>query len=67
MRFSMSRMRHIVAQLPVEIPAELCGKNVVASRVAGHSVPFTRNMWDRKMMMYKKRMLDIIGEGIHYH
>ncbi|KAE9057152.1 hypothetical protein PF005_g32606, partial [Phytophthora fragariae] len=33
LRFSMSRMRHIVAQSPVEIPAELRKKNLVTSRV----------------------------------
>ncbi|KAG6614564.1 Molybdopterin synthase catalytic subunit [Phytophthora cinnamomi] len=67
LRFSVTRMRHIVAQLPVEIPAELRGKNLIATRVAGHNVPFTRGMWDRKMTLYRKRMLDIIGEGVHYH
>ncbi|KAG7378606.1 hypothetical protein PHYPSEUDO_009889 [Phytophthora pseudosyringae] len=66
MRFSMSRMRHIVAQPPVEIPVELRKKNLVTSRVSGHSVPLTRTMWDKKMKQYKKRMLDVIGEGIHY-
>uniref|UniRef100_H3GX11 Uncharacterized protein n=1 Tax=Phytophthora ramorum TaxID=164328 RepID=H3GX11_PHYRM len=66
MRFSMSRMRHVVAQPPVEIPVELRKKNLVSSRVSGHSVPLTRTMWDKKMKQYKKRMLDVIGEGIHY-
>ncbi|RLN49258.1 hypothetical protein BBJ29_007943 [Phytophthora kernoviae] len=66
MRFSMSRMRHIVAQSPVEIPAELRRKNLVSSRVSGHSVPLTRSMWDNKKKQYKKRQLDIIGEGVHY-
>lgn len=66
MRFSMSRMRHVVAQPPVEIPVELRKKNLVSSRVSGHSVPLTRSMWDKKMKKYKKRMLDVIGEGIHY-
>ncbi|KAL3665525.1 hypothetical protein V7S43_009560 [Phytophthora oleae] len=66
MRFSMSRMRHIVAQPPVEIPIELRKKNLVSSRVSGHSVPLTRTMWDKKMKQYKKHMLGVIGEGIHY-
>jgi hypothetical protein len=66
LRFSMSRMRHVVAQPPVEIPAELRRKNLVSSRVSGHSVPLTRSMWDKQMKQYKKGMLDIIGEGIHY-
>ncbi|KAF1773596.1 hypothetical protein GQ600_7338 [Phytophthora cactorum] len=56
-RFSLSRMRHVVAQPP---------KNLVSSRVSGHSVPLTRNMWDKKMKQYKRHMLDVIGEGIHY-
>ncbi|KAG6614525.1 uncharacterized protein IUM83_04021 [Phytophthora cinnamomi] len=66
LRFSMSRMRHIVAQPPVEIPAELRKKNMVSSRVSGHSVPLTRGMWDKQMKQYKKHKLDVIGEGIHY-
>ncbi|KAE9278435.1 hypothetical protein PF008_g28616 [Phytophthora fragariae] len=66
LRFSMSRMRHIVAQSPVEIPAELRKKNLVTSRVSGRSVPLTRSMWDKKMTQYKKHKLDVIGEGIHY-
>ncbi|OWZ07040.1 hypothetical protein PHMEG_00020620 [Phytophthora megakarya] len=66
MRFSMSRMRHVVAQPPVEIPIELRKKHLVSSRVSGHSVPLTRTMWDKKMKQYKKHKLDVIGEGIHY-
>ncbi|POM72338.1 Hypothetical protein PHPALM_10958 [Phytophthora palmivora] len=66
MRFSMSRMRHVVAQPPVEIPVELRKKHLVSSRVSGHSVPLTRTMWDKKMKQYKKHKLDVIGEGIHY-
>ncbi|KAK1944247.1 hypothetical protein P3T76_004159 [Phytophthora citrophthora] len=66
LRFSMSRMRHVVAHLPVEIPAELRKKNVVCSRVSGRNVPLTRSMWDNKMNKYKKSKLDIIGEGIYY-
>ncbi|EEY56862.1 uncharacterized protein PITG_10389 [Phytophthora infestans T30-4] len=66
MRFSMSRMRHVVSHPPVEIPIELRKKKLVSSRVSGHSVPLTRKMWDKKMKQYKKHMLDVIGEGIHY-
>ncbi|OWZ04317.1 hypothetical protein PHMEG_00023799 [Phytophthora megakarya] len=66
MRFSMSRMRHIVPRPPVEIPADLRQKNAVSIRVSGHCVPLTRSMWDKKMMRYKKSKLDIIGEGIYY-
>ncbi|KAG1687189.1 hypothetical protein DVH05_005355 [Phytophthora capsici] len=66
LRFSVSRMRHVVAHLPVEIPPELRQKNVVCSRVSGRNVPLTRSMWDKKMNKYKKNKLDIIGEGIYY-
>jgi hypothetical protein len=66
MRFSVSRMRHVVVQMPVEIPMALRKKNVGTSRVSGHSVPLTRSMWDRKMKQYKRDKLDIIAEGIHY-
>ncbi|KAG7387150.1 hypothetical protein PHYPSEUDO_014670 [Phytophthora pseudosyringae] len=66
MRFSVSRMRHVVVQVPVEIPVELRKKNLVSSHVSGRNVPFTRSMWDKKMSKYKKGMVDIIGEGIHY-
>lgn len=66
MRFSMSRMRHIVAQPPVEIPPELRKKNVVTSKVSGHNVPLTRSMWENVKKQHKKRQLDVIGEGIHY-
>ncbi|RLN90965.1 hypothetical protein BBJ28_00015737 [Nothophytophthora sp. Chile5] len=66
LRFSMSRMRHIVTQPPVEIPAQLRSKKLISSRVAGHNVPLTRSMWDNMKKKHQKRQLDVIGEGIHY-
>ncbi|KAL4129879.1 hypothetical protein PRIC2_005886 [Phytophthora ramorum] len=78
-RFSLSHMRH-KAIPPVLIPDTLSDRRAMRTLVSGKTVPLTMHMWDNckrktkhldmideEMNLYKKRMVDIAGEGVRYH